>query len=102
MKGRSYRKYTEEFRLQALELAKSSGKSLEQIERDLGITRGLLQKWQERYKLVENGSQPAKLVRNDLAEAKAEIRRLQRELAIAEEEREILKKAVTIFSKTGE
>jgi len=37
-----YRKYTEEFKLAALELLKSSGKSAGQIERDLGITPGLL------------------------------------------------------------
>ncbi len=36
-----YRKYTEEFKLEALELLKSSGKSAGQIERDLGITPGL-------------------------------------------------------------
>jgi transposase-like protein len=36
---------------------------------------------------------------SDLEAAKAEIRRLQRALAEAQEEREILKKAVNIFSR---
>ena len=36
-KKTSYRKYAEEFKLEALELLKSSGKSAGQIERDLGI-----------------------------------------------------------------
>ena len=44
-KKTSYREYTEEFKLEALELLKSSGKSAGQIERDLGITPGLLVKW---------------------------------------------------------
>jgi transposase-like protein len=44
-KKTSYRKYAEEFKLEALELLKSSGKSAGQIERDLGITPGLLVKW---------------------------------------------------------
>ena len=39
-----YRKYTEEFKLEALELLKGSGKTSRQIERDLGITPGLLVK----------------------------------------------------------
>jgi len=38
---RKYRSYTEEFKLQALELLKSSGKNARQVERDLGITPGL-------------------------------------------------------------
>lgn len=37
-----YRKYTEDFELEARELLKSSGKSAGQIERDRGITPGLL------------------------------------------------------------
>lgn len=36
----SYRKYTEEFKLEALELLKNSGKSAGQIERDLGSHQG--------------------------------------------------------------
>ena len=43
-KKAGYRKYTEEFKLEALELLKSSGKTARQIERDLGITAGLLVK----------------------------------------------------------
>jgi transposase-like protein len=39
------------------------------------------------------------LVPSDLAAAQAEIRRLRRELAEVKEEREILKKAVNIFSR---
>lgn len=45
----------------------------------------------------ENGE--AKLAPSDLEAAQAENRRLRRELAIAEQERDILKKAVSIFSK---
>ena len=47
-----YRKYTEEFKLEALELLKSSGKTARQIERDLGITPGLLVKWRDRYQVI--------------------------------------------------
>ena len=48
-KKAQYRTYTEEFKLEALALVKSSGKKCGQIERDLGITPGLLMKWRNKY-----------------------------------------------------
>ena len=99
---KSYREYSEEFKLQALELLKKGDKSSAQIERDLGITYGLLRKWRDRYQRLEKGDEAPKLVPSDLESAKAEIRRLQRQLAYVEEEREILKKAVNIFSRKNE
>ena len=96
----SYRTYTQEFKLEALELLKNSGKSSAQIERELGITKGLLLKWRDRYTTKQIGEE-RELEPGDLERAKAEIRRLSRELAIAEEERDILKKAVNIFSRRG-
>jgi transposase len=94
-----YRKYTEEFKLEALELLKSSGKNSRQIERELGITVGLLLKWRDRYQVKPAGQDPVHLEPSDMAAAQAEIRRLRRELAQVEEEREILKKVVDIFSR---
>jgi transposase len=97
-----YRKYTEEFKLEALELLKGSGKSAGQIERDLGITPGLLVKWRDRYQIVSQGEQQIHLEASDLEAAKREIRRLQRRLTEVEEEREILKKTINIFSRKSE
>ena len=99
MNERKYRSYPEAFKLEALALLKRGGKSAGQIERELGITPGMLVKWRARYQAVEKGLQEVKLEPSDLEAAKAEIRRLQRELAAAEEERDILKKAVNIFSR---
>lgn len=96
---KKYRTYTEEFKLEALALLKSSGKSAQQIERELGITPGMLLKWQNRYQVVTTESQEAKLEPSDLEAAKREIQRLQRELTEVAEEREILKKVVNIFSR---
>ena len=96
--SRNYRTYTKEFKLEALELLTSSGKSAAQIERDLGITKGLLLKWRDRYQ-VKKANGEARLEPSDLEAAQAENRRLRRQLAIAEQERDILKKAVSIFSK---
>ncbi len=96
--SKNYRTYTKEFKVEALELLASSGQSSAQIERDLGITHGLLLKWRDRYQ-VKPGNGQEQLVASDLAAAQAENRRLRRQLAIAEQERDILKKAVSIFSQ---
>jgi transposase len=45
------RTYPREFKLQAVELVNSSGKSTGDIERELGITPGLLAKWKQRLKV---------------------------------------------------
>ena len=94
-----YREYTEEFKLQTLDLLEHSGKSTSQIERELGITPGLVRKWRSRYQITTLEGVGSKLGSSDIEAVKAEIRRLQRELAHAEEEREILKKVVNIFSR---
>jgi transposase len=99
--SRNYRTYTRQFKLEALELLESSDKSAAQIERDLGITKGLLLKWRDRYQ-VKKANGEARLEPSDLEAAQAENRRLRRELAIAQQERDILKKAVSIFSKLEE
>ncbi len=101
MEERNYRKYTEAFKLEALALLKNSQKKPGQIERELGITPGLLSKWRVRYQAVGNGKGVVHLVPSELEAAQAEIRRLQQKLAEVEEEREILKKAVNIFSRRG-
>jgi len=96
--NRTRRTYTEEFKLEALELLESSNKSAAQIERDLGITKGLLVKWRDRYQVKKQNGE-TRLEPSDLEAAQAEVRRLRRELAVAEQERDILKKAVSIFSQ---
>jgi transposase len=96
--SKKYRTYTKEFKLEALELLKASRQSAAQIERDLGITKGLLLKWQDRYQ-VKAADGAARLEPSDLAAAQAEVRQLRRQLAVVEQERDILKKAVGIFSR---
>jgi transposase len=99
MDERKYRSYAKEFKLDALELLKRGDQSAGEIERQVGITPGLLVKWRARYQVLQSDGQEVQLGRSDLEGAKAEIRRLQRELSAAEEEREILKKALNIFSR---
>ena len=100
MNKRRYRTYTKEFKLETIALAENSDKSLGQIERELGITTGLLTKWRARYQI--KGEQTPTLEASDLASAQSEIRQLRRELMIAEQERDILKKAISIFRQGDE
>jgi transposase len=109
MSERHNRTYTDEFKQEALRLLQSSGKSAQQVERDLGITKGMLVKWRARYQVRETPAGEARLEPSDLEAAQREIRQLERELREVTEEREILhlpwravpgKKVVSIFSKT--
>ncbi len=93
------RTYSRAFKLQALELAKSGQKSISEIERDLGITPGLLHKWKARMKVDGPQAFPGK---GRLKEDEEEIRRLKREVEILRQEREVLKKALAILSSSPE
>lgn len=92
------KEYSQAFKVEAMRLAESSGKSISEIERDLGITPGLLHKWRRRYRVSEEQSGQAGLEPSELEAAQAEIRRLRRELEVTRQEREILKAAISIFS----
>lgn len=102
MNERNYRSYDQQFKLQALELLERGEKSAGQIERELGITPGLLIKWRARYQIVAKEGNKPQVEPSDIEAAKIEIRRLQRKLADVEEEREILKKVLSIFSRKSE
>lgn len=95
-KGRSVRRsFSREFKLEAVELAKTSGMSQRQVERELGLSSGQVGHWMR--ELLEHGEEAFN--ESGDATAKVRIRELERRVAALEEEREILKKAVAIFSQ---
>lgn len=55
-----------------------------------------------RYQVTAKNGRGSQIVPSEIEAVKAENRRLQRELANVEEEREILKKALRIFSRKNE
>ena len=85
------RNYTKEFKEQAVRLAEQNGYT--QTGRDLGVDRSLIRKWKN--KLETNGEQAFPGKGNPQDE---EVARLRRELKRAQEENEIFKKAVGIFT----
>ena len=90
------KKHTREFKLEALELARDSGKSGAQVERDLGLFAGQLSVWKRQ---LETDGEQAFPGNGRLKEDEAVIRRMQREIEVLRQERDILKKALAIFSQ---
>ena len=94
--GKQRRSYSAEFKLEALRLLETSGKSAAEIERELGIGDGCLRQW--KFKLKASGDQ-AFPGHGNVSADQEELVRLRRELEIVRQERDILKKAVAIFSR---
>ena len=90
------RRYTDEFKLEVLAMAASGEKSISQLAHDLGINANLIYRWRQRYQIDEEAEQ---LRPSNERELVAENRQLRRELAIAQQERDVLKKAIQIFSQ---
>ena len=93
---RSRRSYTREFKVEAVRLAHESEKSVAQIARELGIHPTLLGRWVKQLEVDPEQSFHGK---GHLKDRDEEVRRLRRELERVTQERDILKKAVAIFSK---
>ena len=94
--GKTQRTYTREFKQQAVQLFETSGKSKTEIARDLGISDSALSKWCKEF--GEHGEEafPGKGHQTAIEE---ENRSLKREIEILRQERDILKKAVSIFAQ---
>jgi transposase len=95
MSQRKTRSYDKEFKLNAVKLYLESGRTSKLISEELGIPNPTLVSWVESHK--KNGEQafPGK---GNMKPSDSEMARLRKELAIAREERDILKKALGIFS----
>ena len=90
------KRYDKEFKIEAIRLASEPGNTQTGIERDLGISPGIISRWKR--ELRNDGAQafPGK---GRLKPDDDELRRLKRENERLRRERDILKKAVAIFSE---
>jgi transposase len=88
--------YTREFKVEAVRLLESSGKNGHEIERDLGIGSGQVYRWRKQLAAEGGGIRAFPGTGNPRDE---EFVRLKRENAVLREERDILRKAVAIFSR---
>lgn len=93
--------YDPEFKRQAVSLADNPERTDRSIEQELGLYQGAIRHWRKELEADHDHAFPGK---GRLKPDDEEMRRLRRELEIVCQERDILKKAVAIFSdvpKTG-
>ncbi len=93
---KTQRTYTKEFKQEAVHLVQSSQKSQAQIARDLGIAESTLQHWCQLFS--EQGEQAFPGSGHQTPQEE-EMRHLKRENDLLRQERDILKKAIGIFSR---
>ena len=94
-------KYSEDFRRDAVELVRSSGRTLRDVGRELGVNHETLRGWVSAAKRADE--QRAGRGSGDGGELNSterdELRRLRRKVAELELEKQILRKAAAYFAK---
>jgi transposase len=88
----SNKKYSKQFKLDAVQLAISSDKSTASIAKELGINPNALYNWVSKYR--------SELLASDIElTPEQELKQLRKEVAELRQEKEILKKAAAYFAK---
>ena len=96
MATRERRKFSPEFKREAVKLAAQPGRSLSAVARELGVERSVLKRWVDNFaagRYEKDRALPLKSAQQK------ELEQLRRDLAKARMERDILKKALAIFAK---
>ena len=93
---RRKRAYDQEFKREAVRLVIEEGRSVASVERDLGTGKGVIYKWVRQLTDDPEHAFPGK---GKLKTPAKEVQDLKKELERVKRERDILKKAVAIFSK---
>jgi len=89
------RRYTEDFKREAVRLVRESAHPVAQVARDLGIPENVLYRWRAQHRQAEAHGTTRAAQR---AEAEA-LTRVQRELARVTQERDVLKRAAAFFAR---
>jgi len=89
--GKPRRSFTPEFKQEAVDLCRRTGKSECQVARELGIPQSTLNRWMRQAAVAPLGSHSFL--------ATEELKVVRRELEQIRMERDILKKAVAFFAK---
>lgn len=97
MKAVRRRYFDEEFKRDAVTRVLRTGKSCAEVARELGIRSNVLSRWRREYlKNADHQSPAEELKPSELAE---ELRKARQEVEDLREQRDILKKALSIFSQ---
>ena len=94
--GRSRRKFSQEFKQEAVGLSRQPGMTVKRVAADLDVPENTLHRW--RREIAEDGTDAFR-GNGRLRPAEEELVRLRRENAELRTEREILKKAAAYFAK---
>lgn len=89
------RKFSAEFKSEAVKLARQTGVSISAVARDLGVHESILRRW------IQDASPAAKVKQfhTDADSLAQEVSRLRKENAQLKMERDIIKKALGYFAK---
>ena len=87
--------YPEALRTEAIELVRTSDKSIPTIARELGVSGETLRLWVRQAEVEAGPGRPGELTSAD----REELVRLRREVKTVQMEREILRKAAAFFAK---
>jgi transposase len=88
--------YPPEFRREAVELVRASGRSVKEIAKDLGVADQTLRNW------VNTAAVDAGRAAGLTSDEKAELRELRRRVRTLEMERDVLKKAAAFFARESD
>ncbi len=94
--GKTRAPYPAEFKEEAVRLARSSGKPVAQIARELGVSFESLRHWIKQSEI--DGGERQGLTTDE----RAELTKRRREVKVLQQEREILKKAAAFFARESE
>jgi transposase len=89
------RKFTNEFKMEAVRLAERGDAPVSHIARDLGLHETVLRRWMEKFGKRNDG-------RRVSPDEHEELIRLRRENRVLKEERDILKKATAFFARQSQ
>lgn len=95
-KNGTRRNFDRAFKVEAVRLITDEKRKVAEVARELDIDANLLHRWKRELSDDGNGAFPGK---GHQTSEQEELRRLRRELADVKEERDILKKAISVFSR---
>lgn len=98
MEPQARRKYDRQFKREAIRLVAEGGRKATEVARDLGIEVNLLYRWKQQCLDHGDGAFPGK---GKLKPQDEELHKVKRELEQVTEERDILKKALAVFSRAS-
>jgi transposase len=90
---RPRRSFSDEYKAEVVELCRTSGKSISEVAKDLGLTVSAVRRWVAQAD-IDAGRRPGMT-----SEEHSELVQLRKENRVLREERDILKRATVFFAK---